>query len=134
MTPEQFKDSMAYLGVAYGKEFTQQELTIHYDFLKEYSDATLVNAIKNIIKKSKFLPKINELVEECENCKEQVKYDVLEFMRSKGYFKTLSEYEKATKWLEIGNIPSWFKDDLNEHYKMMQQVKLEHKEILMIGM
>ena len=133
MTPEQFKDSMAYLGVAYGKEFTQQELIIHYDFLKEYNDATLVKAIKNIIKKSKFLPKINELVEECENCKEQVKYDVLEFMRSKGYFGALSEYEKATRWLETNNIPSWFKEDLNEHYKMMQQVKLEYKETLMLG-
>lgn len=133
MTPEQFKDSMAYLGIAYGKEFTQQELTIYYDFLKEYSDATLVTAIKSIIKKSKFLPKITELLEECDKCKEHIKIDVLEFMRNKGYFKTLSEYEKATRWLETGIIPDWFKADLNEHYKMMQQVKLGHKETLLIG-
>lgn len=133
MTPEQFKDSMAYLGVAYGKEFTQQELTIYFDFLREYSDATLVAAIKNIIRKSKFLPKINELVDECDNCKEQVKHDVLEFMRSKGYFKSINEYEKATRWLETGVIPGWFKVDLNEYYKMMQSVKLEYKETLMLG-
>lgn len=133
MTKEELTKGLAYLGVAYGKEYSPIECEQHYDFLKEYSYQTLVKAIKNIIRKSKFLPKITELLEECDKCKEQVKIDVLEFMRSKGYFKALTEYEKATRWLETGIIPEWFKEDLNEHYKMMQQVKIEHKETLLIG-
>lgn len=133
MTPEQFKDSMAYLGIAYGKEFTQQEITIYYDFLKGFNDATLVTAIKNIIRKSKFLPKITELLEECEKCKEQTKYEVLEFMLSKGYFKAPIEYDKATLFMERGNVPEWLQKDINEYYKMMRQDKLEYKETLLIG-
>jgi hypothetical protein len=133
MTPEQFKDSMAYLGIAYGKEFTQQEITIYYDFLKEYSDVTLVNAIKSIIKKSKFLPKITEILEECENCKEKTRYEILEFMQSKGYFKAPSEYDKAVHFLETDVVPEWFKKDMNEYYRMMKQAALDHKEMLMLG-
>ncbi len=133
MTKEQFSESMAYLGLAYGKEFTHQELSMYYDFLKGYSDATLTNAIKNIIRKSKFLPKITELLEECDNCKEKTKFEVLEYMNSQGYFKAGSEYDKAIMFLERNNIPEWFKADLNRYYKMMLSNRLEHKETLMIG-
>ena len=133
MTQEQFKDSMAYLGIAYGKEFTAQELTIYYDFLKEFSDETLVKAIKSIIKTSKFLPKITELLEICEKYKEQARFDVLEFMKEKGYFKTPIEYEKATLFMERGIVPKWLQEDINEYYKMMRQDKLDHKETLLIG-
>lgn len=137
MTPEQFKDSMSYLGIAYGKEFTQQELTVYYDFLKEFSDETLVKAIKNIIKTSKFMPKINELVEECENSKEQARFEILEYMKAMGYFKesgyAISEYEKAIKWLETGVIPHWFKDDMTKYYKMMKQERLSQQEQILIG-
>ena len=133
MTQEQFKDSMAYLGIAYGKEFTQQELIIYYDFLKEFNDDILVKAIKNIIKKSKYLPKITEILEECEKCKEQTRYEVIEFMREKGYFKALIEYEKATLFMERGLVPEWLQEDINKYYKMMKQDMLDHKETLLIG-
>ena len=133
MTPEQFKDSMSYLGIAYGKEFTQQELTVYYDFLKEFSDETLVKAIKNIIKTSKFMPKINELVEECDNCKEQVKYEVLEFMKQQGYFKAPIEYEKASLFMERGIVPKWLQEDINKYYRLMQQNTLNYQEQKLIG-
>ena len=144
MTPEQFKDSMAYLGIAYGKEFTQQELTIYYDFLKEFTDETLVKAIKNIIKKSKFLPKITEILEECENCKEHIKHEVIEFMLNMGYFKkgingeldstqALRNYEKTCSFIERGIVPEWLQDDMNYYYKLMKQERLDHQERLMIG-
>lgn len=133
MTEIEFKDSMAYLGLAYGKEFTAPELTMYYDFLKEYNDKTLIKAIKNIIRTSKFMPKINELVEECEKQKEQVKYDVLEFMRAKGYFKAPIEYDKASLYMERGNVPEWLQKEINEYYKMMNQNELDHQETLRIG-
>lgn len=138
MTREECIKGLKYLSLAYGTDgFTQEESGIYYEFLQEYSYDTFRAAVKNIIRKSKFLPKITELLEECENCKEQTKFEVLEFMKVKGYFKesnySIGEYEKAIRWLERGNIPDWFKKDLNKYYKMMKQETLDHKEILMIG-
>ena len=133
MTEKEFADSMGYLGLAYGKEFTQQELMLYYDFLKEYSDKALTAAIKNIIKKSKFLPKITEILEECENCKEQMVFEILDFMNQKGYFKAPIEYEKATSFMERGCVPEWLQKDINKYYKMMKQETLDHKETLLLG-
>lgn len=133
MTKEELTKGLSYLGMAYGKEYSSIECEQHYDFLREYNYQTFVEAVKSIIRKSKFLPKITELLEECEKYKEHTKFEVLEFMKSKGYFKATSEYEKAIKYLETNVIPEWFRNDLNEHYRMMQQVKLEHKETLLIG-
>ena len=124
---------MQMLGMAYGKEFTQQECELYYEFLREYNIETFKKAIKNIIRASKFIPKINEIIEECERCKQQVKFDVLEFMSSKGYFKAPIEYEKASLFMERGNVPEWLQKDINEYYKMMKQETLECKETLLIG-
>ena len=133
MTKEELTKGLTYLGVAYGKEYSPIECEQHYDFLREYNYQTFVTAVKSIIRKSKFLPKITELLEECEKCKEQTKYEVLDFMRSKGYFKAPIEYDKATLFMERGNVPEWLQKDINEYYKMMRQDKLEYKETLLIG-
>lgn len=133
MTQEELVKGLTYLGMAYGKEYSKVECEQHYDFLREYNYETFVKAIKNIIKKSKFLPKITELLEECDICKEQARFEVLEFMRSKGYFKDTSEYDKASLFMERGLVPEWLQRDINEYYKMMKQEVLEHKETLMIG-
>lgn len=133
MTEQELVKGLTYLGTAYGKEYTKLECEQHYDFLKEYSYETFVAAIKSIIKKSKFLPKITELLEECENYKEQKRFEVLEFMKEKGYFKHPNEYEKATSFMEKGIIPEWLQNDINKYYKQMVNNKLEHKDTLMIG-
>ena len=124
---------MQMLGMAYGKEFTQQECELYYEFLREYSNETFKTAIKNIIRSSKFIPKINELIQACDNAKEQVKFEVIEYMNSIGYFKHPKEYEKATLFMERGVVPEWLQKDINEHYRMMINNRLEHKETLMIG-
>lgn len=143
MTKEEFKDSISYLGIAYNREFTKKELELYYDFLKDYNDETLVKAIKNIIKKSKFLPKINELIDECNNCKQNIKYEVVEFMLKSGYFKKgdygeldfeqeLRNYEKTKKFINENNVPEWLKQDINYYYKLMKQDRLENN-IKLIG-
>lgn len=135
MTKEEFKDSISYLGMAYSKEFSQEELELYYDFLKDYKDETLVKAIKNIIKKSKFLPKINELIDECNKCKQNIKYEVVEFMLKSGYFKKgdyeeldfgqeLRNYEKTKKFINENNVPEWLQEDINYYYKLMKQDRL----------
>lgn len=127
MTKEQFKDSMAYLGLAYDKKYTANELELHYDFLKEYSDETFMKAIKTIIRESRFLPKVNELVEMCDKYKERSRFEILDYMNERGYFKTPNELDKAIRFLETGVVPEWFKNDMNEYYKMMRQGALEYQ-------
>ena len=133
MTEQELVKGLTYLGTAYGKEYSQIECQQHYDFLKEYNYETFVKAIKNIIKTSKFLPKITELLEECEKYKDQVVYEVLEFMRLRGYFKTPLEYDKATSFMAKGIVPEWLQKDINEYYKMMVNNNLEHQEQKLIG-
>lgn len=133
MNEQQFVNAMSYLGVAFGKTYTQNEIMLHYDFLKEYNEATLIKAIKNIIKKTKFLPKVNELIEECEACQEEVKFEILEYMRFKGYFKAPNEYDKANAWLQRNVAPTWFKNDMKRYYKMQCQDAIGTSEQLKLG-
>lgn len=133
MTETEFVKGLTYLGLAYKQEFSKTETEVYYDFLKEYSYETFVNAIKNIIKTSKFLPKITELIEACENAKSLVRFDVLEYMNKIGYFKDPSEYQKASLFMERGIVPSWLQEDINKYYKMMISNRLEHKEQMLIS-
>ena len=141
MKMEEFIKAVAYLGMAYGKEYSQAETQQMYEFLKEYSYQTIIDAVKNIIKTSKFVPKISELIEECENCKSSSRNEVLKYMREAGYFKlgiirengeqiiltdehAMRNYEKASRFLERGIIPDWLQEDINYYYKLMKQEKL----------
>ena len=133
MTETEFVKGLTYLGIAYKQEFSKTETEVYYDFLKEYSYQTFVNAIKNIVKTSKFLPKITELIEACENAKSLVRFDVLEYMNKIGYFKDPSEYQKASLFMERGIVPSWLQEDINKYYKMMISNRLEHKEQMLIS-
>lgn len=132
MTEIEITKGLSYLGIAYGKEYTKIEVQQHYDFLKEYSYETFIKATKNIIRNSKFLPKINELLEECERQKTEMKFDIIEFMNKQGYFKDIKEYEQANLFMSENIMPEWFKNDINKYCEIMKQEKLEHKEILMI--
>ena len=132
MTEIEITKGLSYLGIAYGKEYTKIEVQQHYDFLKEYSYETFIMATKNIIKNSKFLPKISEILEECEKQKVEVKFDIIEFMNKQGYFKDIREYEKANLFMSKGIMPEWLKSDIEKYYGIMKQERLEHKETLMI--
>ncbi len=136
---QKFTANMSYLGLAYGKEYSLAEIELHYDFLKNYSNETMVAAIKNIIKKSKFLPKINEIAEECEKAKVHIKFDVIEYMKSKGYFHECepgrpSEYDKTMKFIERGIVPDWLEADIKKYYRMMitetKQLEMQEQQLL----
>lgn len=133
MTEIELIKGLKFLGLAYGKEFDQDECQVYYEFLKDYSYDAFRTAVKGIIKKSKFLPKINELCEECEKSQTQVRIEILEFMKAKGYFKAFKEYEKAYLWFTENKVPEWLQKDANEYYKMMKQEMLDAPEQLMIG-
>lgn len=115
MNKEQFAKGITYLGIAYNKKFNQEEVETFYDFLKNYDYETFKVAIKEMIKVKKFMPSISEMIEFCDKNKQHKKYEILEKMKLDGYFKDVTEYEKAIKWLESGNIPGWFKNDMKQY-------------------
>jgi hypothetical protein len=125
MEKVEFVKGMSYLGVAIGKEYTQEECDVFYDFLKDYNYKVFVQSIKNRIKRSSFPPKINELIEECNLCNNNFKFEVIEFMKESGYFKATSEYDKAMMFVKRGIVPQWLKQDINEYYKRMNQKQIE---------
>ena len=144
MKQEEFVKGLTYLGIAYGKEFNQIETQQMYDFLKEYTYETFIKAIKNIIRTSKFVPKIADLIEECENCKSAIKMELIDFMRDSGYFKLcaygeITDEHAARNYLKIktfvsrGIIPDWLQEDMNEYYARMKQVKLANNQQQLIN-
>ena len=137
MKQEEFVKGLTYLGLAYGKEYTQIETKQIYDFLKEYNYETFTMAVKNIIRTSKFVPKIADLIEECERCKTTTKNEVIKYMWNSGYFKlsyrpehqlsdehAMRNYNKVIMWLERDLLPDWLQEDINYYYKLMKQEKL----------
>lgn len=120
----EFVKGMGYLGIAFGKEYTQEECEVFYDFLKDYNYKVFIQAIKNRIKKSSFPPKINELIEECNLCDNDFKFKIIDFMKASGYFKITSEYEKTMLFVKRGIVPQWLKEDINKYFKLMNQKQI----------
>ena len=115
----EFVKGMSYLGIATGKEYTQEECNVFYDFLKDYNYKVFIEAIKSRIKKSSFPPKINELIDECNLCDREFKFKIIDFMKESNYFRTTNEYDKAMMFVKRGIVPEWLKEDINKYFKMM---------------
>lgn len=135
MKQEEFVKGLSYLGLAYGKEYTKLETQQMYDFLKEYNYDTFARAIKEIIRTSKFVPKIADLVEACEQNKSSQGIEVVRYMRDIGYFKyspygeitdehASRNFQKALTYIERNIIPDWFQEDINYFYNKMKQERL----------
>lgn len=123
----EFAEQMKILTMAYSNDYTQQELELWYEYFVDVDYNSFKNAVKEIIKINKYKPSISELLEKCEKQKESKKLDILLKMKADGYFKTEWEYEKALHWLEIGIIPSWFKEDMKKYNQLM----IENKQLLL---
>lgn len=132
MKQDELVKGLKVLGIAYGKEFSKEECATYYEFLQDYNYETFKKAIKSIIRKSKFIPKISDLIEECEAQKEQLKYDVIEYMHACNYFKDVREYDKAVMWYSKGILPTWLKEDMKKYYKLMNQDRLTNASQFLI--
>jgi hypothetical protein len=64
MNIEEFAKAMAFLGVAYNKEFSQEQIGVWYNFFADTKLEDFKNAIKRYISKSKYLPSIAEIKSE----------------------------------------------------------------------
>lgn len=113
----------------YFKDLKTEELagmiSMYQEFLSGYNELTLNNAIKSIISKSKYMPSINELINECETSKTFRAVPILDMMFKDGYFKkgvheledvyATRNYEKALMWIENGIIPDWLLEDMKKY-------------------
>lgn len=103
----------------YFKELKTEELVglinMYQEELCIYNETTLINAIKSIIRKNKFMPTLKEILDECELCKTSQKNIVIEKMIKAGYFKDSKEIDKTYKFMEKGIIPNWLLEDMKKY-------------------
>lgn len=137
MTREQFINTITFLGVAYNKSFSKEEMEVWYEMLKGYNEEVLNKVVKSLVKTEKFLPAISTIIEKCNEFKPLDRFEVLERMRERNYFKTVEEYLKAKEWLTKGLMPEWFKKDMQKFYDVMlvedntRYIKAEEKPKLL---
>ncbi len=128
MTKQQLVSGLTYLGTAFNKTYTQTECELHFDFLGGYNFDTFVKAIKEIIRKAKFAPKVSELIAECEEAKFSDRLKALEAAKR---FNILDkcDYEKIYDLVAAGYIPPFCKDEIEKGYKLLEQPTLPPKEV-----
>lgn len=105
--PYQFKD--------YDDEMLLGLIKLYQDNLIVYRPETIVTSIDEIIKESKFMPTIAEIMEKCEKNRFIYENEILEKMNKAGYFKNPRELEKAYSFLERNVIPKWFYEAMKEY-------------------
>ena len=105
--PYQFKD--------YDDEMLLGLVKLYQDNLIGYRPETIVTSIDEIIKESKFMPTIAEIIEKCEKNRFIYENEILEKMNKAGYFKSTRELEKAYSFLERNVIPEWFYEDMKKY-------------------
>lgn len=121
---------IAKLKVAYPyhfKELNDEEFIVLTQMYQEqivgYTPEIVLKAIDEIIRSSKFMPSIAEILDKCDSLAKTYSYDILEKMKKDGYFKrgaygelddthATRNYEKATMWLSKGIIPQWLLEDM----------------------
>ena len=64
MNKEKFLKIITYMGIAYNKEFTKEQIEVWYSFLKDYSEEELNNAVKALVNTEKYLPTIAHIKEQ----------------------------------------------------------------------
>ena len=64
MTKEEFLEGITLLGIAYDKEFTQEQVEVWYSMLGGYTKEQLRNAIKELIKTETYLPTIAHITKQ----------------------------------------------------------------------
>lgn len=69
MSKEEFLEGMTFLGLAYNKEFTKEEIEVWYSMLCGYSKKEFSDSIKRLVKTLKRIPTIADITEDITNNK-----------------------------------------------------------------
>ena len=127
----------------YFKDLKEEETlgmyAMYEEELSQYNEETLINAIKEIIRTSKYMPSLNEIIEQCEKSRVHQTNKIVDLMWQDGYFKkgaygelddsqAYRNYNKTLKFIEEGIIPEWLREDMKKYYNQM----LTNKEVKLI--
>lgn len=133
----------------YFKDLKEEETlgmyAMYEEELSQYNEETLTNAIKNIIRTSKYMPSLSEIIEECDKCRTHQANEIVEKMWQDGYFKkgpygelddsqAHRNYNKTLKFIEESVIPEWLREDMKKYYQLLlnggNTKYLEVKEVI----
>lgn len=125
MNQIEFARAMKRLFSFYFKDFSTDDLMAWYELFKDIKVKTLEQAITDIVKESKYMPNINQLLEKCKSTTNSFYLAIINKMYEDGYFKQgiveldpeheMRNYEKACRWVEVGIIPGFLKDDMKKY-------------------
>ena len=125
MNQIEFARALKRLSSFYFKDFSSDDLMAWYELFKDIKVKTLEQAITDIVKESKFMPNINQLLEKCKSTTNSSYLAIINKMYEDGYFKQgivelnpeheMRNYEKACRWIEEGIIPGFLKEDMKKY-------------------
>lgn len=120
-------------------------IKMYQEQITGYTPEIVLKAIDEIIRISKFMPTIAEILDRCDGQAKTYTFDILKIMQEDGYFKrgavgelddsqAIRNYEKATMWLGKGIIPDWLLNDMQKYgYKVNTLLPDKGKEIKEVG-
>lgn len=120
----EFATAMKHLSIAFNKNYTQEDLEVYYEYFKDYEFSILKNAVKEIIKKEKFVPVVSDLVKYCEKIKKIKNFEIIDYMIKNQKFKDGTEISKAINFVEEGVIPNWFKKEMDKYLPQINKKEL----------
>lgn len=121
MTYQDFIREFYKLCVAFDKDQSQELINIYYENLKDYNIRDFEECVGRAIKENQYFPKIAELISMIKDKFNVDNKAILMFMKDKGYFKSIREYDKAIMWAsaKLDQIPQWLKNDMKKYYLIM---------------
>lgn len=150
MSREEFVKGMTLLGVAYNKEFNEEQIGVWYQLLKEYSEEEFSRAVLELIKTETHLPTIAHITKVIAQSKtsgvpdaEDEWQDVIRAVRQYGSWsekealESLSPYtRKITEYIGFKNIcmatpeeQKWNKKEFIEEYNSLKDKMITNEQI-----
>lgn len=101
MTEQEFLEGITLIGEIFNKQYSQLEVRIYYDKVKDYDNETWTKTISDLLETEKFAPKIVDLLKSLEDNKRARDYPIIDYMAECGYFKRTDwDYQDLLKQLE----------------------------------
>ncbi len=120
----------------YFKDLTDEEfvglVSMYQEQLVGYRPEIIMRSVNNIISKSKFMPTVAEILENCKFCESNFKNEIIEKMIADGYFKDPREIDKTYKFMQEGISPEWLLEDMKK-YGYVEYEALPNTELKQLG-
>lgn len=149
MNKEDFIKGMALLGVAYNKEFKEEQVSVWYQMLGGYTEEEFSRAVQELIKTEEYLPSIAKITKTIAKTKvnlpdaEDEWQDVLRAVRQfgswdeEGALNSLEPYtRKIVKYIGFNRIcmatpeeQTWNKKEFIGEYNSLKDKVVEHTQL-----